>query len=798
MKYVKITLIVLIALLVTGVVSYWIFFSNAVPDYSGTLNLKGLTSRVEVRYDDHGIPHIYAQNNHDLFFAQGYVLARDRMFQLELTRLAGRGELSSLFGEATLDKDRFLKTVGFHRLAQKGYDAMSPQAREYLQAYVSGINTCIQTTGSLSREFTILGAEPGQWQPQDCVATVLLMAYSLTRSKLVDLVLYQVGEEAGEDFLKMITPSYPDFAPTLTGQRLSPVPRGILRGIFHRFSQAGKASLLATPLDMELPASNWMIFSGKVTTTGKVLFAGSPDLKPTLPALFYVMHLEGGDYNVAGGALPGTPGIGPLGYNGHIAWSAVNGRGDELDYYVEKIHPENENKYLTETGYRNFIIINETLKVKTGDGIQEIPFPVKVSRHGPIISGVMPLAPANCAMKWAAFERPCTDPEGLLYLNRAKNFSQFRAALRSVATNNLGIGYGDNKGNIGWQFTASAPVRMQGDGTYPVPGWTGTYEWKGFVPDEKLPYDYNPPEGYVASFNNDPGNVSYHLTNFYLFERAIRFEQIMRQQLKDGNVSPDDVRDMQLDKVSVVAKRWVPHIIKACDGDESKDAMEQLRQWDFSIDRESVAATIFNAFYAGILKNTFRDNVGDKLWEEGLSQSYLYYVPDLVMARIHDNPEHVLYDDIKTSAKKETRDDIIRKSMKEALAELQDMFGDDIASWKWGRGHRMYFEHPLGSKLSFFNLDPIPTHGSHHTINSGFWSLAEPFKMDSGGVIRITVDFANPENTTIISPPGQSGVYMSPYYDDLAELWADGGQVPLHFTSGKELENVLILNPGGK
>lgn len=794
MRYLKIVGIVVAALAVAAYAAFEIFFRTAVPAYEGKLTLEGLNAKVEVRTDEYGIPHVFAQNDKDLFFAQGYVTARERMFQMEITRLAGRGELSSLFGDATIEKDKFLKTIGIHRLAQAGYQAMSAESREIIDAYTAGVNAYIREPGSLPREYMLLGAKPGRWEPEDSVATVLLMAFSLTRSFMVDLVLYRIGEHAGDDVVSSITPSYPDFAPTLTGQRMSPVPNGTLRSLFHRFEVSSIDKMIPSPLMMELPASNWMIFSGKRTSSGKAIFAGSPDLKPTLPALFYVMHLKGGSFDVAGGAMPGTPGIGPLGFNGHIAWSAVNGRGDELDYYVEKINPSNPNQYLTPSGYREFKVIDETLRIKTDKGIREEKYPVRISRHGPLISSVLPMAPPNSAMKWAAFENPATDIEGLLGLNRARNFEEFRSALRRVKNNNLGIGYADKDGNIGWQFTASPPVRKNHDGTFPVPGWVDDYEWSGYVPAEQIPYDYNPPAGYVASFNNDPGNAAHHLTNYYLFERAIRFKEIMDQR-QGRPVDAADVKSMQLDTVSVVAQRWTPLITKAIQGPEFEKYSALLKGWNGSADLESAAGTLFNAFYAIFMKNTLADEIGEKLWKEGLGQSYLYYVPDLVLARIANVPDHVFYDDKTTLDVKETRDDIIRKSMREAVAQLTDLLGRDPAKWTWNRVHKMYFEHPLGAKLPFFNLAPIPTNGDHHTINSGFWETGNPFKMDSGGVIRMMVDFSEPQKATIISPPGQSGAFKSPHYDDLAQLWADGKQVPLRFFSGKDVARVLVLEP---
>jgi penicillin G amidase len=795
MKKAKVLLGALLIVLLAGYTAFQIFFRLAVPGYTGTLVIEGLQSNVEVRTDEYGVPHLFAGNARDLFFAQGYITARERLFQMEITRLAGRGELATLFGEQAVQKDKYLRTIGFHRLAKEGYQALSVEARAVTDAYVAGINAFMDGKEPLAREFVILRAKPGRWTGEDCVAAALLMGFSLTRSLLVDLVLYRIGEQAGKATAEWMAPFYPDAAPTLTGQRLSPVPLGLLRSEFHLFpSEPLQTGAVTALFPQEIPASNWMIFSGQATESGKAIFAGSPDLKPTLPALFYMMRIKGGGYDVAGGSLPGVPGIGPLGYNGDIAWSAVNGRGDELDYFVEKINPQNPDQYLTEDGYKDFRVIDETLRVKVKGGYRDEKLQVKVSRHGPIISEVMPMAPLNCAMKWAAFDNPATDIEGLLGMIRARNFDAFRAALSKVKTVNLGMGYADKEGNIGWQFTASAPVRKKGDGTFPVPGWSGEYAWTGYVPYEDLPYDYNPASGYVASFNNEPGNVSYHLTNYYLFERAIRFDNLMRER-SGKKVGLKDLIDMQLDTVSVVAERWVPLLLEACGSEEFQRYTSLLEGWDFASNINSPAAALFNTFYARMMRNTLADETGETIWQEGLSQSYLLYIPDLVLTRIAHTPEHEFYDDVTTKDVKETRDDIIRMSMRDAIGQLNASQGKNPDKWRWGRGHRMFFEHPLGSKLGFFNLAPIPTQGDHFTINSGFWELANPFKMDSGGVIRIIVDFADAHNSTIISPPGQSGHYKSPHYDDLAQLWADGGQIPLRFITGKEIDRVLMLEP---
>ena len=793
MKFLKWVLIVSGVTAIGAVFFYHVFFRLPHPKYSGTIKLDGLTADVEVRFDDYGVPHIFAQNDKDLSFAQGYLTARERMFQMDLNRRAGRGELSVLLGEATVKADKFLKTVGFYRYARSEWQRLPRQYKDIITAYTEGVNAYIRDLKHLPREYVLLRSRPEPWVPEDTMACGILIAYNLTRSKKTDLILYQIGQTAGKQTLEQLIPTFPDFAPRVsyTSQRRSGV---IASTIFHGLdvedNRQDRQPLDDAYLPGEFAASNWMIFSGRRTTTQKPLFSGSPDLEPKLPALFYLIHLKSDTTNVMGGSLPGTPGVNVLGFNGKIAWSTVNGRVDELDYFIEKINPQNPGQYLTETGYKNFEVVEETLKIKTKDGIKTEKLLVKISRHGPVISDVLPAAPPNTAMQWVGMQ-PAGIIEGFSKLNQASNFQEFRQALSHIRTPTLNIGYADVNGNIGYQYIASPPIRKKGNGILPVPGWTGEYDWIGHIPFEELPWELNPPRGYLGSFNNEAKKTGYHMTSFYMFERAMRFDEITKNLDK---LSLEQVRNLQLDTVSVIARRWVPLIENACSGNRDFDAALGLFDgWDYAIDHSSPAATLFNAFYFNMMKNTLADEIGKELWEEHLAQSYIIYVPDQVLTRIRDQNRHILFDNRDSGDIRETRDEIIRRSFGEAVAELSSRLGKDPRDWAWEKVHRMTFKHPLGSKLGFLNLKPIPTNGDGFTINAGMWDQKNPFEMNSGGVIRMVLDFSDIENSTIISPPGQSGHFKSPHYDDLAEMWARGGQIPMHFASAKTLPKKLTL-----
>jgi penicillin amidase len=712
---------------------------------------------------------------------------------MDMTRLAGRGELSTLFGEKTTDTDKLLLTLGFYRTAKREYAAMPQEYRDIIEAYTEGVNAYLDTAGRLPREYAILGAKPQPWLPEDSVVVGTLMAYSLTRSVKADLVLYRIGEKAGPDVLRLLTPGYPDFAPTVSMGNARPAvcrrPADDDASVSLGYAPERAPAPYLGPA--EIPASNWMIFGPTRTTTNGAIFTGSPDLEPKIPALFYLIHLCSPGYDVIGGSTPGGPGINVLGTNGRVAWSTVNGRVDELDYFMEKVNPDNPNQYLTETGWRDFELVHETLKVKTKEGVKEEKLVVKVSRHGPIISGVMKDAPPDTAMKWVGFE-PAGIFEGFFKVNRARNFDEFRAGLSVIRTPTLNIGYADDRGNIGYQYIARVPIRMAGDGTLPVPGWDGLHEWTGYVPFEELPFDYNPPKGYLGAFNNLPKVTPYSMTNYYLFERAMRFDEIMKTK---ESLSLEDARGLQTDTGSVVAERGVPYVRAACGKvKELKKPLALFDDWDFAVDKTSAAAALFESFYFHLMKNTVQDELGADLFNE-LAAPYLVYVIDLTLTENMGNRDFVLFDDVTTPDVVENRDDIVVKSMKEAAAELADLMGKNPEGWRWGEIHRMKFEHPLGKALPFFNLSPIPTSGDSFTINAGLWDNAAPYAMKSGGVIRMIVDFSDFENSTFVSPPGQSGLLKSPHYGDQAGLWADGKQIPMHFKTAKELKDILTLVP---
>lgn len=796
-KWFKITAIVLVAFAIISIVAFQVFFRLAVPSYSGTIDIPSLKEPVEVRTDDHGIPHILATNDDDLFFAQGYITARERIFQMDLTRLAGRGELSTLFGEKTLETDRYFKILGFYRAAVDEYNHLSAPTKRAVDAYTRGVNAYLSTTKKLPREYLILRGKPAQWKAADCLVGALLMSYRLSAPRWTKPILQRIYDHAGADTLNRLLPWIPASAPVISGERnRTPFAQTLKTSEMRpgRFFESAFGDPY-NPVIMRQKASNWMIFSGSRTTTGKAVFTGSPDLEAVIPSLFYLVHLKGGSYDVIGGSIAGLPGVHAVGFNGRIAWSITVGNGDNVDFFIEKPNPANPDQYITENGYRNFEVTHETIKVKVKGGFREEKITRRVSRHGPVISGVMKAFPQNCTMLWPGLMGRDGTMDGLLTLNRARNFDEFRSSLGMVRGASVHIGYADIDNNIGYQYLSTLPVRRAGENPVAMPGDKGAHDWTGFVPYERHPYDYNPKKGYLASFNQMPEVADFYGTAFFLFERAYRFDEMVNAKER---FTVEEIRAMQNDTGSYLAKRFTPVVASACAGDAKlAPHAKRLSEWDRFVSVDSVEATIFNAFLTRLIENTFTDELGEPIIREFYKDLHVS-IPVQWLIRYWDEPTGGFWDDVATKDVRETRDGIIVKSMREAFHQLTEKFGKDEKKWAWGRVHKMMIKHPLGSVLPFLNLGPYTYAGDDFTIHAGWWDRQEPFAMKSGAAIRIVVDMADLSTMTLMSPPGQSGHYLSPHYGDLAETWAKGGQVPAHYTSAEKLEKILKLIPSNR
>jgi penicillin amidase len=756
--------------------------TKSFPQTTGVISVGGLSTPVQIYRDQLGVPHIFAQNDEDLMFGVGFVHAQDRLWQMELSRRAGEGRLSEAFGDRTLSFDRMFRTIGFKRLAEKLEKHLHPESQRLLLAYTRGVNSFISTQkGKLPVEFDILGITPEPWTIEDCLVIVRLEAWELTMSWWIDLTLADLSNKLGEK-AKEILPTYPENGPIII-----PAPPG-------KKYPFASIDLREINLDYReffgiegtgFGSNSWAV-DGAKSITGKPILANDPHLTLTAPSRWYEIHVFGGSFDAAGVSIPGVPGI-VVGRNPHIAWGLTNGMIDDADFYVEQMDSLHPNQYFFDGKWHDLVSWDEEIPIRGGS---PDTLSIRETHRGPIVSDIhsFPMFEYEMykteyerkfplSLRWTGYEMS-DEAQAMFQINRATNWKEFQDGLQEFTVPGQNFIYADDQGNIGYWLAARVPIRRQSKPTTLSPGWTKDYEWTGFIPFQNLPHVYNPSDHYIATANNKIVNDSYpyYLTN--LWEppsRIIRIKELLNER---GTCSVEDFRWMQKDLVSPHARELVPYILHAFEGaehsnDQVKKALTYLRNWDYDFRKEDVATSIFNVFFVKLLHNTYQDEMGDELFNNYLLLANVSY---RVTSRLLHDSTSVWFDDVRTP-ERETRDDIIRKSLLDAIAELRSRLGDELKTWQWEKIHQVTFEHTLGRVPPLgrvFNIGPFPTGGAGTTINSGEYNLTRPYKQLVGSSMRQIVDLSDSTSLLLIITSGESGQPLNRHYDDQTQLWLNG------------------------
>lgn len=792
-------LVLLVVLLIPA--GGYLFLRRSFPTIEGNVQVAGLKAPVEVYRDRWGVPHIYAQNVEDLFFAQGYVTAQDRLWQMEFNRRAGSGTLSEVLGEATLETDRFIRTIGWRRVAEVEAANLDPESRVTLESYAAGVNAFIEShRSSLPLEFTILGFKPAPWTPADSIAWGKVMAWDLGGNWEAELFRASLIEKFGEEKANQFAPPYPPEAPLV-------IPSEALGyqipGIDNLLSQARELRKVLGTQGAGLGSNNWVI-DGQKSATGMPLLANDMHLGIQMPSIWYEVHLVGGGFNVEGYSFPGLPGV-IVGHNDYIAWGVTNVGPDVQDLYIEKVNPANPDQYEYQGQWLEMEIVEEEIEVKGEEPVMER---VRLTRHGPVITPVVEGITESLAFKWTALE-PNQILKGVMMLNRASNWEEFREALRFWAVPSQNFVYADREGNIGYQTPGWIPIRAKGQGLVPVPGWTGEYEWEGYIPFEELPYLFNPPTHYIVTANNKVIGDQYPYfisRDWDIGHRAQRIRELLEAK---STLSLDDIKAIHADTYSYPAKIFLPYLLALePEGWLQERAMNQLEGWDLHDEAQSTGAGIFEVFYLMLVKNTFADELGDLFADYLEADTW----PHLALERMVKEPDSPWFDDV-TTPERENRDDIVRRSFAEACDLLGKRFGDIPHEWTWGRLHTVTFDHPLGAVKPLdliFNRGPIPARGSGFTVNaasfdySAFAEALKPaeigkvFAVQSGVSQRLIVDLSDFSNSLSIHTTGQVGIPFHNHYSDMIAPWQEVKYHPLLWEKDeieRNKEGLLILEP---
>lgn len=780
-KWIKITSTILIAivLLISGTGLY--LTKKSLPSIKGNLEIGILNNKVSVVRDEKGVPHINAKNLHDLYVAQGFITAQDRLFQMDLSRRQASGQLSEVIGDATVDRDSYFRTLGLRRAAEDSLNSYSKDAKDVLNWYADGVNEYIKYATEkhkLPVEFKILQYKPTKWSAIDSLAIGKYMAFDLGGHWNEQAFRYYAMNKFPKEKALELFPADNDLDPYIIPKTTSKVD-----------VEKSFASAVIPPV---WNGSNDWVVSGTKTKSGKPLLADDPHLGLATPSIWYETHLKSKEMNVKGVIFAGVPGI-IVGHNDHVAWGVTNVGPDVQDLYIEKRNPNKSDEFLYDGKWEKAKVVNETIKIK--DKKSKI-LPVMITRHGPVISEFASEAGKNTvfSLQWTALQ-PTRELEAVLKFDVAKDWDTFKEGLALFEAPAQNFVFAADDGTIAYRANGKIPIRKKGDGLMPVPGWTSDYGWKSYISYEDLPTLVNPKEGFISTANNKVVDDSYpyHISHSWAQPyRQMRIREVLGQNDK---LTSKDMKKLQMDEMNLQAKEHTPKFIQSIKKNEDKltgvekDALKELEKWNFKDDKDEASPLIFQRWMTEINNALFNNQISTDMMD-------LFGDRKVVVDQLLRNSlsgKKVIWIDEKGGI-----DQLLLDTYKRTIKNISKVDGDDVAKWSWGDHHQVAFKHPLSSikVLSyFFNAkDPIPVGGSSTTVKAAGYD--ENGIVDHGAAWRTVVDFSDLSKSENIVGPGQSGNIGSKWYSDQMEDWANG---VYHTTVSKNVKGVKeILTPSKK
>ncbi|WP_155059762.1 penicillin acylase family protein [Streptomyces blattellae] len=893
-------IVLVLVLAVVGGVAYGGYWSISTvrasfPQTKGSISLDGLSAPVDVKRDGNGIPQIYASTDEDLFMAQGFVQAQDRFYEMDVRRHMTSGRLSEMFGKDQVDNDEFLRTLGWDRVAKEEYDTkLSPASKKYLQAYSKGVNAYLEGKEGkeISLEYAALGFsndyKPEQWTPVDSVAWLKAMGWDLRGNMQDEIDRALMTSRLGPQQIEDLYPEYP------YSRNQAIVEEGQYDDLTQTFEQSDSASgtsgtstsgttgqtsdtassALQTQLSGlydaldDLPAavgvngsgigSNAWVVSGQHTITGKPLLANDPHLSASLPSVWYQMGLHCRSvsskcqYDVSGYTFAGMPGV-IIGHNQDISWGMTNSGVDVTDLYLEKLTGDG---YLYDDKVKPFTTREETIKVAGGPSKKIV---VRETNNGPLLSDrddelvkvgkkatVDTAAPDRgdgygVSLRWTALDAGTT-MDAVFAMNKAADWDEFREAAELFEVPSQNLVYADTEGNIGYTLPGKIPTRSaEHTGAIPAPGWDPAYRWTGYIDQDELPYELNPQRGYIVTANQaviDPDRYPYTLTTDWGYgTRSQRITDLIQSKIDDGGkISTDDMRQMQLDNSSEIAKLLVPQLLKIDVADKDvREAQKLLEGWDYTQDSDSAAAAYFNSVWRNILKLAFGNKLpkelrveGQCLWVDPVDttgpadetrkvrecgqRDASQAQPDggdrwfEVVRNLMDDPNSDWWTTPRSGTRPaaDNRDELFERAMIDARWELTAELGKDIDTWSWGRLHRLFLDNQtLGTDGPAFlqyvlNRGPWRLSGGEGAVNATGWNAAGGYGVVWVPSMRMVVNLADLDKSKWINLTGASGHAYNAHYTDQTDKWVKGELLDWSF-SDKAVEestsDTLVLKP---
>ncbi|HEY7405629.1 MAG TPA: penicillin acylase family protein [Candidatus Angelobacter sp.] len=813
----KIVLGLILLLIIAGGLAFLWFYRTArasLPQLDGTITLYGLQAPVSAVRDAHGVPHLTAANLPDLFFAQGYVTAQDRLWQMDLTRRAVGGEMAEIFPASSgppapvsrstaavrprktwVDYDKQQRLLRIRVVAERVAQQLSPRDRAFFEAYAKGVNAYInQHENNLPMEFRLLGYKPRIWTPADSLLIGIGMSQLLNPQYEMEYARERIAAKLSPELLADLYPpdssrdhppaseaGLPATVPDGPGKRPRPTPATQPRAalpLLHSFP-----ARMPEPDTCEgcVPGSNNWVVSGAHTVSGKPLLSNDMHLPHRVPGVWYEVQLHSGDFNIEGFSLPGLPFI-SVGHNQRIAWGFTNLNPDVQDLFIENFNAAGE--YQTPTGWQKPEIDHQTIHVK---GQPDVSLDVVVTRHGPVITSLFPGETRRLALGWLVYD-PHAISVPLFDLNAAQNWDEFRKALSVFATPSQNVVYADIDGNIGYQPMGFVPIRASGDGTVPVPGADGKHDWLGYIPFDKLPSLYNPPSGIIATANAKitPQGYPYLLATQWF--PPYRTERIYELLKSDKKFSPADMLAIQTDVTSAYDRFFAEKLAYAIDHsskatDRTRQAAEIMRGWDGQMLASAVAPTIEvrsrRYLWEMLLDPKLGDDTDNYEWSEAAValENIIRDQPARWLPPNYDS-----FNDFLTA--------VVERALKDAPADLH--------SWKYGEEYPVVITHPIFSGLPILHGHSGIAGPGRHPQSGGGYTVKQVGR-GFGPSERMAVDFSNLDGSTFNLVQGESGQPFSPHYMDHWDAWYNNKTFTLAFSDAavqSARTHELRLEPG--
>ena len=768
-------LILVIIVLIIAVIGSKRIAKSGLPDYNQSITLAGLNEEVRVFRDQYAIPHIYARDEKDLYTAVGYLMAQDRMWQMDLLRRVTTGRLAEIFGADFIEIDLLLRSLRFTEKSERILNESPGVLGESLQAFSEGVNRYIRDNkGNFPLEFRLLGYDPDPWEPVHSLNLIGYMAWDLKagwNELILDAIASKVDSARFSELL-------PDLVRQKTYVYSTPAEKLLAANRLLRLTHLGDMGL-----DIFSGSNNWAV-SGSKTATGMPLLANDMHLEFGIPGIWMQMHqVVEGKLNVTGLVLPGQPLV-IVGHNDSIAWGMTNTFVDNLDFYEEQVDPTDTNRYMFMGEWKDFEIRREIIKCKGG---RTDTLTYRLNHRGPVVTGFLDQKDKVLTIHWVGDEMS-NEMLSVYLANRARNWDDFRDAFRYFRSISQNIVYADRQGNIGLYCCAGVPVRKRDRMFALLPGTTDEYDWKGMIPFEELPYEFNPGRGYVSSANNRTVDASYPYHIGTWFDVPYRIQRIRKMLDSRDTFTIASFQEMQNDQRSVYSELMLSQLLPVLNKveDLTKKELEAkalLETWDFNLQDTSTAATISEFWAAQLKEDLYEDELGRELFERFMDTSFVRRNAFFSFLSILDS--HWI-DNVNTD-ETETLVDIVAGSYRKTIDRLQAEYGKDITDWKWGKIHRITLKHPMAEvealdKIFKLNRGPYAVGGSYHTVSPYMYSSKGFDDITLGSSHRSIYDLADWDKCISVIPTGISGIPASDFYCDQTEMYIKGEYHPDPFS----------------